>query len=167
MSHIRDEEVSREWSRPGLVSCDLNSSSFQLQSRWGEWWNHLRWLPRSSHSLPLIAHRAMNPTCSPAGDYRQITALQLHRIRNWAVMTTAPFPGRSSAVPWGFAHAFAMSLADPCPWWSHHDFSSLVQFLSSSRKWTWGLRESGTTKGFWKVHVNPQHKCFLPFTVMY
>lgn len=169
MSHVRGEEESSQWRRPGLVSCDLK---FLLISA-------LRWalcslmLPRgvvepsqmAAHGFPycllLIAHRGMNPTWSaPAGDYRQITArsspaLWLHRKRDRDVMAAAPFPGESSAVPWGSAHTFALSLADCCPWWSHQDFSCLVQFLSNSRNWMWGLRESRNTKGFWQVQIDP------------
>lgn len=80
-SHIRGEGASSKWRRPGLVSCDLK---FLLISA-------LKWalcalillrrvvepsqmVPHGfPYSLPWIAHRGMNPVCSPpAGDHSQI-----------------------------------------------------------------------------------------------
>lgn len=64
-------------------------------------------------------------------DRSQPDPAQLCKKRDWDVMATAPFPGKSSAVPWGFTHTSALSLADCCPWWFQQDFSSLIQFLVS------------------------------------
>lgn len=135
MSHIRGEEVSSEWSRPGLVSCDLK---FLLISalRWALFPNTAEggggtisdgspWLP-----LPFATNcsQGHEPSLFSSCWWSQPDPAQLwlHRKRDWDVMATAPFPGKSSAVAWGFAQAFAPSLADHWLWWSHHDFSSLV-----------------------------------------